>query len=213
MPAADIIVTVPPLPEGWSGTPDELLEFFTENAIFEFDGNFPTGQIGGSRPTTDVGIWYGDNSIEKFRDGKYQPISDVPVGAVIGWASVIADPPENFLFCVGQSLLRADYPELFAIIGTTWGSESGTTFTLPDSRGRGITGSGIGDYKYQGITGRMLEVTAGSYVGFEWLSRISPHPNAPTKSMRDTGALSVPKKVFARVTQPGMGMPYIIRYR
>jgi microcystin-dependent protein len=34
--------------------------------------------------------------------------------------------------CNGASLLRADHPDLFAKIGTTWGTVDGTHFTLPD---------------------------------------------------------------------------------
>lgn len=44
--------------------------------------------------------------------------------------------PAGWLLCQGQSVLRADYPDLFAAIGTTYGSTSGTTFNLPDMRGR-----------------------------------------------------------------------------
>lgn len=36
------------------------------------------------------------------------------------------------LACSGASLLRADYPDLFAEIGTTWGAVDGTHFTLPN---------------------------------------------------------------------------------
>lgn len=36
----------------------------------------------------------------------------------------------------GASLLRNDYPELFAVIGTTYGASDGTHFNLPDDCGR-----------------------------------------------------------------------------
>lgn len=44
--------------------------------------------------------------------------------------------PFGSLKCNGALILRADYPELFAKIGTTYGAGDGsTTFALPESRG------------------------------------------------------------------------------
>ncbi|MBE3044091.1 tail fiber protein [Candidatus Bathyarchaeota archaeon] len=48
--------------------------------------------------------------------------------------------PDKWLECLGQSLLRADYAALFAVIGTTWGSVDGTHFTLPDFQRQTIVG-------------------------------------------------------------------------
>lgn len=39
--------------------------------------------------------------------------------------------PPGALACNGASLLRAEYPDLFNVISTTWGSVDGTHFTLP----------------------------------------------------------------------------------
>lgn len=45
-------------------------------------------------------------------------------------------PGDDYLDLAGQLLLRADYPELFAFYGTTYGPGDGaTTFKLPDFRG------------------------------------------------------------------------------
>ena len=48
--------------------------------------------------------------------------------------------PAGFLLCDGSELSRTQYSTLFAAIGTTWGSTSGDTFTIPDLRGRLIAG-------------------------------------------------------------------------
>lgn len=45
--------------------------------------------------------------------------------------SFAQNPPPGCLPCAGQSVSRAQYPALFAAIGTTYGSQSPTTFTLP----------------------------------------------------------------------------------
>lgn len=55
-------------------------------------------------------------------------------GVVLPYAG--ASAPSGWLLCFGQSLLRSDYPELFANIGTTYGSADGTHFNVPDLRGR-----------------------------------------------------------------------------
>lgn len=42
----------------------------------------------------------------------------------------------GWLLCNGRSLLKSSYPELFAVIGTTFGSADADSFSLPDCRGR-----------------------------------------------------------------------------
>ncbi len=49
--------------------------------------------------------------------------------------------PAKFLLCDGAEVLRDTYSALFAIIGVSFGSTSGTTFKLPDLRGRVLAAS------------------------------------------------------------------------
>lgn len=51
------------------------------------------------------------------------------------------EAPEGWLFCRGQSVLKKDYPELYEVIGDTYGSTA-TTFNLPDLRGYAPAGVG-----------------------------------------------------------------------
>jgi microcystin-dependent protein len=51
-----------------------------------------------------------------------------------------AEIPEGYLLCNGQSVLRATYPFLFAVIGTTYGSADATHFNVPDLGTRTATG-------------------------------------------------------------------------
>lgn len=71
----------------------------------------------------------------------------VPIGSIMAWP-VVASPvsaPENWLFCDGSPAVIEDYPELFALIGTTFGSPTpGYSFGLPDLRGRFLLGAGTG---------------------------------------------------------------------
>lgn len=50
--------------------------------------------------------------------------------------------PEGYLVCDGTIVNIADYPKLYAIIGTSWGygNNDGLTFHLPDLRGRFLRG-------------------------------------------------------------------------
>lgn len=50
--------------------------------------------------------------------------------------------PDKWLLCEGQSLVRADYTELFDLIGTTYGSVDSTHFNIPDFRMRSSMGAG-----------------------------------------------------------------------
>lgn len=59
----------------------------------------------------------------------------LPVGSIQAFAG--ANAPTGWLLCDGSAVGRADYPDLFSAIGTSYGSGNGaTTFNLPDLRGR-----------------------------------------------------------------------------
>lgn len=72
-----------------------------------------------------------------MNENKVIPIY-TPVGSVINFAA--STPPAGFLECDGATLLRATYPDLFAVIGTTFGSTDSANFLLPDLRGEFVRG-------------------------------------------------------------------------
>ena len=53
--------------------------------------------------------------------------------------------PEGWVKCNGQLLDPVNYPELFALIGTTFGGDGTTSFAVPDLQGRIPLGYGSGD--------------------------------------------------------------------
>jgi len=59
-----------------------------------------------------------------------------PVGAIQLWAGASNMIPVGWLNCDGSSVLISAYPELYAVIGTAFGSVDGTHFTLPDFGGK-----------------------------------------------------------------------------
>lgn len=63
----------------------------------------------------------------------------LPIGSVVDYAGTTA--PVNYLLCYGQAISRTDYADLFAAIGTSFGTGNGsTTFNVPDCRGRVTAG-------------------------------------------------------------------------
>lgn len=43
--------------------------------------------------------------------------------------------PEPWLVCDGRAVLKAQYPDLFQVIGNMWGGDGQKSFNLPDLRG------------------------------------------------------------------------------
>lgn len=62
-----------------------------------------------------------------------------PTGSIIMYAASTA--PAGYLECDGSAISRTTYADLFAVIGTTFGSGDGsTTFNIPDLRGEFVRG-------------------------------------------------------------------------
>jgi hypothetical protein len=65
-------------------------------------------------------------------DGQGNAPSQPPVGSVVAFGRA-ASPSSRWLVCDGREVERLKYPQLFAVIGTTFGPGNGsTTFNLPD---------------------------------------------------------------------------------
>ena len=83
----------------------------------------------------------------------------LPIGSVVQWTS--DNFPENWLRCDGREVSRSEYPELFSILGTTYGAGDGsTTFNLPDLRARVPVGKTTGDTDFNAL---------GKYGGSKYL--------------------------------------------
>lgn len=63
----------------------------------------------------------------------------VPAGVMLPYGGTSA--PTSYLLCDGTSYLRADYPALYAAIGTAFGTADSTHFNVPDFRGRFLRGA------------------------------------------------------------------------
>lgn len=97
-----------------------------------------------------------ENSVVR-EENLFPPEMLMPVGVVLPYVS--SNAPNGWLNCQGQELYRGDYPDLFAVIGTTYGAGNGsTTFNLPNLAGRVVVGQGSGT----DLTPRSMGSTGGA---------------------------------------------------
>ena len=70
-----------------------------------------------------------------FDAANLQGIQGVNTGIIVPWSS--GSIPSGFLECDGSNVSRSTYADLFAVVGTTYGSGDGsTTFGLPNLQER-----------------------------------------------------------------------------
>jgi len=65
------------------------------------------------------------------------------IGEIICFAAS-TPPDDRWLECDGDSLAIADYPDLYAVIGNTYGAVDSDHFNIPDLRGRVVINQGTG---------------------------------------------------------------------
>lgn len=100
-----------------------------------------------------------DGAVQNFetrdRDLEQYLAQQPPVGMVTAYAGDTA--PSGWLLCDGAAIGRATYPQLFTLLGETFGAGDGsTTFNLPDLRQRFVLGLAAAG------TGAVLGETGGT---------------------------------------------------
>jgi microcystin-dependent protein len=92
----------------------------------------------------------------------------VPAGTVVAFAGTTA--PTGWALCDGSALNTTTYSALFAAIGTTYGG-SGSTFNLPDLRGRTVFGKdnmgGTAANRITSTLGKIDGATLGAVGGLQ----------------------------------------------
>jgi microcystin-dependent protein len=109
------------------------------------------------------------------------------IGTIQMFAGAAGSIPNGTLICDGQSYLRADFPDLFAVIGTTWGSVDGSHFNVPDMRGRAPIGVGTGS----GLTPRALATEVGEEDHTLTIAEMPSHSHA-INNFTETGTAVPP---------------------
>lgn len=78
------------------------------------------------------------------------------IGTILPFTGSSSELPTGYMLCDGAELNRTDYSDLFAVIGTSFGSGNGSsTFNLPNLKGKVLTGldEDDTDFASMGATG------------------------------------------------------------
>lgn len=94
-------------------------------------------QVGDLTPEQTALTWF--DCAWRLKHGERCPV----VGQII--LSCDANTPERYLPCDGQACAPETYPELFAVLGYTFGTGDDDTFLLPNLQGRVALGTGVFD--------------------------------------------------------------------
>lgn len=108
---------------------------------------------------------------KQYVDEKVSASTGVPAGAIMFFG--VKSIPDGWLLCNGANVSRTTYANLFAAIGTNFGSGNGsTTFTLPNLSGRFIEGTtstgSVGNTYSAGLPN-----ISGSHNGTPWVTESS----------------------------------------
>ena len=102
-----------------------------------------------------------DYVIEETEQNVNAVIGYVPIGVVFPYCATT--PPVNYLICDGSLYEKTAYPELYAIIGNTFGGDD-TTFAVPNLTDRFIQGgTNVGEYVEAGLPN--ITGTVSAYEG------------------------------------------------
>lgn len=82
-----------------------------------------------------MALKYVDPNTKNIIEIKVKAAESLPLGTILEYSGGTA--PKGYMICDGSAISRTKYPELFQLIGTTYGSGDGsTTFNIPDKRGK-----------------------------------------------------------------------------
>lgn len=87
----------------------------------------------GTAPLTVASTTLVSNLNADLLDGQHGTVY-APTGMIVQFAA--ASSPSGWLLCDGSLVLKATYPDLWALLGSTYGTPTSTQFYLPDLRGR-----------------------------------------------------------------------------
>lgn len=107
-------------------------------------------------------------------NNKFIPSDFLPIG-FLGYLPYSA-VPAGWLVCDGTVYNIADYPELAAKLGSTYGGDGVTTFAVPDDRGLFRRGLDLG-----------RGYDAGRALGSEQGDMVGPHDHAEKVALNSTG--------------------------
>ena len=99
----------------------------------------------------------------------------LPVGTVQPFLGLT--PPLGYLVCQGQLVSKLEYPELYNICKSIFGTETETHFYLPDLRGKTIAGYDSGDSSMNSI-GKLLGTKTHTHTSAAHTHTIAGHTHS-----------------------------------
>lgn len=136
--------------------------------------------------------------------------ADNPIGTILPYGGTEA--PKGWMLCQGQAVSRTDYADLFAVIGTSFGTGDGsTTFNLPDLRGEFLRGAGTNSHTNQGNGGTVGEHQNATEIPYVWEksdgSLSAPHLSSGNNLAQNPDARSVKSEKIS-YSSPGSDVTY-----
>lgn len=109
-------------------TKDEMPSVIAANITNKADQSYVDSQLANK---ADKATTYTKNEVDNLLDNPTITGDTLPIGSMILYNGLTI--PQNWLLCDGREVSREIYSELFAVIGTIWGSGDGaTSFNLPN---------------------------------------------------------------------------------
>jgi microcystin-dependent protein len=130
----------------------------------------------------------------------------IPTGSMMPFAATSA--PDGWLLADGSSVSRSTYADLFAAIGTAYGTVDGNTFNLPDTRGkflRGVAGGEVSDPDRASRIACNTGGATGDNVGSCQSSELKSHGHADTFSANQSSHLHGIGRTSARANPGASG--------
>lgn len=129
------------------------------------------------------------------------------IGEIIAYAGATS-PKTTWLECDGSEVSQTELPDLYAVIGDTYGAASSGNFRLPDLRGRSLAGIGTGTDIPAVALGDMYGEAEHTITTFEMPSHIhetDPHAHTVSEAVPalltiGTGVPTASAVPFANVT-------------
>lgn len=122
-----------------------------------FEGDFEQQQIAVGR-FQDLINYLQSTDVECDINVTIEGCNATPIGSVVLWT--VGTIPPNWLECDGSEVSQATYPDLYALLGNTFGNGHEGTFYLPDMRAR--VPVGVNPTAFTGRSQRLLGASGGT---------------------------------------------------
>ena len=154
------------------------------------DGSSQGLKLGGILITSTAAELNHSDGVTSNIQTQIDGVASSPTASVIAYAGSSA--PSGWLFCDGASISRSTYSTLYAAIGTTYGSASGSTFSVPDLKGRVIAGKESSDTRLtsggSNINGGTLGSSGGTETHILLTAEMPEHTHTQSSNVNTGGA-------------------------